>query len=505
MNLMKITEKNRYLVIPTSMDADKTKVYIKNGEGFLLDLDVKLSFEKPDSVFYYDLSPFMGLDIEVENSFGKSFGFSELSPEPIYDEKRPLIHFSAPRGWINDPNGLCLYEGKYHLFYQHNPVGLSWGNMHWGHAVSADLIHWEDKGDVLYPDELGDMFSGSAIVDTDDLLGLKENEHDPLLLFYTANGSGRDISAGKKAVQCLAYSTDGGETFKKWAKNPVIDNIKGWNRDPKVIRDPRSGSYVMALYLDNDEYMLLTSKNLIDWKQLQTIRLTGDNECPDFYPLLDENGELKWVLTGAHDCALIGDFDPENGFSNYGEVQKFGFISPYAAQSFNLGEDMRRVRIAWNRFTGIGSRNFNCAMGIPTEVTLRGGRLRLSPASELDGVFDRHETLTKLPTHGISRELTLPCRIELELSRLEETIIINICGTELKLDAAGTISIGDQTMPISIFDGKASFELIADKVGIEIFDYSGLSYGAYSMIPQGRMLTIGGEGSLDRITVSEMI
>ncbi len=506
---MKITEKNRYLVVPTCKTAELSKVYIIMGEKLLLDLDVKLSFENPDSVFYYDLKPFMGLDVEVTNKFEKSFGFSEKALEPSCDEERPLLHFSAPRGWLNDPNGLCFYEGKYHLFYQHNPVGLEWGNMHWGHAVGTDLIHWEDKGDVLYPDEMGDMFSGSAIVDTDNLLGLKENEHDPLLLFYTANGSGREISADKKAVQCIAYSTDGGETFKKWDKNPVVDHIRGGNRDPKVIRDPKSGAYVMALYLDGYEYSILTSTNLSEWKELQKVYLPGDNECPDFYPLIDETGDMKWIFTGAHDCALIGDFDIEKGFYGFGDpekaVMRFGFNAPYAAQSFNLGDDIRRIRIAWNRIYPKSSKNFTCSMGIPTEVTLRGGKLHLAPVAELNSAFDRVGELVDLPSHGISREISVPSRIYLELSKLEEPISINICETEFKLDPSGLLRFGEYGFPITLSDGKASLDIIVDRLGIEIFDGAGRTYAAFNVVPNGNTLTIGGEGSLDRLTISEKI
>ena len=501
---MLINEKTGYLVLPTSKEALKTKVYIKSGGELLIDLDVKVDFENPETVFYYNISRFAGLDVEVTHESGKSFGFSEKAADVIEDGYRPKLHLTAKKGWINDPNGLCFYEGKYHIFFQHNPVGLPWGNMHWGHAVSEDLVIFEEKGDVLYPDELGDMYSGSAIVDTENLLGLKENEHDPLILFYTAAGGNRELSAGKKYTQCIAYSTDGGETFRKWAKNPVVPNIKGCNRDPKVIRVPGSDIYVMALYLDGSEYALLTSKNLSEWKELQRINLPGDNECPDFYPLFDEDGKMKWVLSGAHDCALIGDFDPERGFTNYGEPQKFGFGKAYAAQSFNLGENLRRIRVAWNRIGNLPTKNFNSELGIPFEVTLRGGKVRLSPAKEVEEFFTKVTAEEKLPSHGISRVVSNPCYITFELSESEEPIIIHLFGNELKLDASGILTVnGGDSMPLMISDGRAAFSVIADSVGIEVSDLSGLSYGVFEAVPAGNTLTIGGEGSLDRLTVRE--
>lgn len=501
---MLITNKTKYLVIPTSKSAEKSKIYLRSGGKLLSDLDAKVDFANPESVFYYDISRFEGMDVEVTHESGKSFGFSELPAEPTSDPFRPELHFTAKKGWINDPNGLCFYEGKYHLFFQHNPVGLLWGNMHWGHAVGTDLIHWTELGDVLFPDETGDMFSGSAIVDTDNLLGLKVNEHDPLILFYTAAGGNRELSADSKFTQCIAYSTDGGYTFRKYEKNPVVGHIKGGNRDPKVIRDPGSGVYVMALYLDGDEYALLTSSNLSDWKILQTLSLQGDNECPDFFPL-EEDGKLKWVLCGAHDCAMIGDFDPERGFVNTGDVRKFGFGKPYAAQSFNLGESLRRVRVAWNRFTGIPSRNFNCELGLPCEVTLSGGKLRVSPVKELDSCFSKVQTYENLPSHGVKFTLTLPCDIEIAVSKSEEPVSVVLCQNELKLDAAGILTVnGKETMPLRMDDGKVAFRVIADRYGLEVFDLSGVSYGAFEAVPSGDTLTFGGEGSLDRLIVREV-
>lgn len=500
---MLITESTRYLIVPTSSSAPVSKLRLFSGERLLLDLDAHVDFALAETVMYYDLRPFIGLDVRVGHESGKSFGFSQSKPEPISEPSRPLLHFTAGQGWLNDPNGLIYYEGQYHLFFQHNPVGRGWGNMHWGHAVSNDLISWHETDIALYPDELGDMFSGSAIIDRDNLLGLKENEHDPLLLFYTAAGGGRELNAGAKFTQCLAYSTDGAKTFRKYAKNPIVPHIKGGNRDPKVIRDPDSGVYIMALYLDGDEYMLLVSDNLTDWKPLQTINLRGDNECPDFYPLTDSDGRRKWVLTGAHDCCVVGDFDPERGFTNLSETRKFGFGAAYAAQSFE-GADGRRLRFSWNRFTDMPSRSFNCEMSVPCEMKLCGGSLRIAPARELYEAVAGRECYENLPAHGISREITLPCLLTLELSRIEEAITINLCGNLLRLDAAGGLITvnGGETMPLCVSAGKVGLQIIADNYGIEIFDLDGRVFGAFAAPMHGSQLIIGGEGSLDRLTVN---
>ena len=138
--------------------------------------------------------------------------------EGVYSSSlRPRIHFSAAYGWLNDPNGLVYHDGVYHLFFQHNPAGTGWATMHWGHAVYTDLFHWEEKDIALFPDKMGSMYSGSAIVDKKNVSGLSENG-DTILLYYTAAGNGCELSLREVAyyTQCMAYSKDGGKTFVKY-------------------------------------------------------------------------------------------------------------------------------------------------------------------------------------------------------------------------------------------------------------------------------------------------
>ena len=136
------------------------------------------------------------------------------------EPERQQFHFSSRKGWLNDPNGLCFYQGTYHLFYQHNPAAVHWGPMHWGHATGTDLIHWQEQPIALYPDESGTMFSGCAVVDEQNLTGLGvDPASPPLLFFYTC--------AGKPFTQNLAYSLDGGRTVVKYARNPLADLLTG--------------------------------------------------------------------------------------------------------------------------------------------------------------------------------------------------------------------------------------------------------------------------------------
>jgi sucrose-6-phosphate hydrolase SacC (GH32 family) len=178
---------------------------------------------------------------------------------------RGQFHFSPKRGWNNDQNGMVFYNGEYHLFFQHNPYGWDWGNMHWGHAVSRDLVHWDELGDKLLPDDMGPMFSGSAVVDWKNTSGFGKDGRPPLVLIYTA--------AGNPTVQCIAYSTDG-RKFTKFAGNPVLKEITGGNRDPKVMWHEASRKWVMVLYVEwqkKHTIHFFNSPNLRNWSLTQIV------------------------------------------------------------------------------------------------------------------------------------------------------------------------------------------------------------------------------------------
>ena len=375
---MKIKVDKKYLILPLGYYATKKKLEFFIDEELVFDIDATIDFIEPDYFQYLNIERFIGEELEIicpqcEDIILETTDYQPV--EDIFKEKyRPRVHFSAKRGWINDPNGLVYYKGYYHLFFQHNPAGTKWGNMHWGHAVSKDLVHWEEKECALYPDEMGTMFSGSAIVDWDNVTGLKENDNDVILLFYTAAGGTSKLSEGQKFTQCLAYSTDGGETFTKYSGNPIIPHVEDENRDPKVIYSPELKAYVMALYLSENRYMLFSSKNLLDWVMMHEITLPGDSECPDFYPLpLNGDGDkCKWVFSGASDRYLIGDII--NGSFRPAQLSKrlhYGRNS-YASQTFSdiPGDDGRRIRIAWNTME-VPNSYFNCAMCFPTEMSLK--------------------------------------------------------------------------------------------------------------------------------------
>lgn len=198
---------------------------------------------------------------------------------------RPQFHFTARKNWLNDPNGLFYYRGMYHLFFQHNPFGLEWGNMTWGHAISPDLVHWQQLPNALEPDSLGTMFSGSAVVDWENTTGFQQGEHPPIVLIYTAAGNTSPASKGKPFTQCLAYSIDGGSSWQKYPGNPVMECIRPENRDPKVIWHPSSHRWIMTLYLEGNEFAFFSSPDLKTWSPLHSLFAPESIECPDFFEI----------------------------------------------------------------------------------------------------------------------------------------------------------------------------------------------------------------------------
>lgn len=350
---MKITKK--YIKLPLNNNSEITQLLFKNSRGEVVyKIDAKLNIDSPTYYNYLNVSHYAGtnLDCKLEQ-------INEL-PESgsLYKEvNRPQVRFSAKYGWLNDPNGLIFINGTYHLFFQHNPAGTEWGNMHWGHAVSNDLLHWRELDIALYPDDMGTMFSGSAIYDEHNVTGLGY----PILLYYTA--------AGEPFTQCMAYSLDGGYTFTKYENNPVIPHIIGGNRDPKVIYCDELGKYVMVLYLDGNTFAIFTSENLLDWIMIQKLDFPNDAECPDFYPLTIDD-ERKWIFSGACDFYYVGaiidgQYVPEQ------QIKRFhtGDSTNYASQTYS-GTGDRIIRISWNRH-GIKNECFNMHMSFPVELSLK--------------------------------------------------------------------------------------------------------------------------------------
>ena len=370
------------------------------------------------------------------------------------------------------------YQGEYHLFYQHNPYGTQWGNMHWGHAISTDLVHWQELPIVLYPDRLGTIFSGSGVVDWHNTTGFQTGDEKPLICAYT--------SAGEPFTQSIAYSNDGGKEWTKYAGNPVLEHIVGRNRDPKVIWHDATQAWVMALYLDGHDYALFSSPDLKEWTRLCDIELPGSTECPDFFELLVHGDILdtRWVFWGARGSYVLGRFDGQAfEWESQEHTYNWGGDS-YAAQTWSdiPTTDGRRIQIAWFR-VDLPGMPFNQTMTFPCELTLRGTpegiRLFSQPVKEIETIHvKRHgwraETLNEGDNllAGITGDL-FDIRVEFEVGNAVE-FGFNIRGIPVVYDVErGELACQGGVAPLKPIDGRIRLQLLVDRASSEIFGNDG--------------------------------
>lgn len=338
---------------------------------------------------------------------------TEPAPEERY---RPSFHFAPQRNWMNDPNGLVYYAGEYHLFYQYNPQGDQWGHMSWGHAVSHDLVSW-DELPVAIPEADGEMiFSGCVVVDWGNVSGLGDGSEPPLIAIYTGFNPATEIQR-----QCLAYSHDRGRTFTHYAGNPLIDLGLAHFRDPKVFYHEPSSSWIMIVALSREHRVLFyRSANLLDWTPAGSFGPAGGTngqwECPDLMlvPLETHPSRSRWVLKVDVDAAFIGggsgaqyfvgDFDgfdfriDTSAAAADGDIVDFG-PDFYAAVTWSdlPAEQPGPLWVGWmsNHQTGrfYPTQPWRGAQSLPRTLFLfdEGGRLKLGqrPLTAAAGVFGR--------------------------------------------------------------------------------------------------------------------
>jgi sucrose-6-phosphate hydrolase SacC (GH32 family) len=405
-----------------------------------------------------------------------------IGAEGLYHEAlRPQLHFSSRRGWNNDPNGLVYHDGEYHLFYQHNPYGWSWGNMHWGHAVSPDLMHWTELPEALYPDPLGPMFSGSAVIDERNTAGFQTGAEAPLVAIYTA--------AGDPCTQCIAYSNDRGRTFTKYEDNPVLPHIIGGNRDPKVIWYEPESKWIMALFLDGDAFALFESDDLKSWTRLCDVPIPGTSECPEFFEIAvdDDPANTRWVFYGGNGGYLVGRFDGKQFTPEEGPLRMHHGTCFYASQTFNgiPKQDGRRILIPWGT-VGMPGMPFNQMMGLPVELTLHttpeGLRLFAVPVRELAGLRRAAHSFEGVgltegtqALEGLSGEL-LHLKAEFVVGDAQE-VGLAVRGVPVVYHAAtGELACGDVKAPLRTHDGRIQLEIVVDRTSVEVFGNHGELY-----------------------------
>ena len=513
--------KSRYLHLPVKNGAPKRRMkFVVDGKT-VREFEIELADGEPDFRVFSDVGEFADqkLVVEVDRLPEGSRGLESIAQsdelpqaESIYRETyRPQFHFSARRGWLNDPNGLVYYDGEWHLYFQHNPYGRDWGNMHWGHAVSTDLVHWRELPIALYPQRFGDWcFSGSAVVDSRNTAGFRTGDEDVIVVAYTSTGRG----------ECIAYSNDRGRTFTEYEGNPVVRHR---GRDPKVVWYEPRGHWVMGLYDEHEDKQWIafyTSPDLKEWT-FQS-RIEGYFECPELFvlPLDGDAQNKKWLVYAADGAYSIGSFDGKRFTAESGKHRFNWGNSFYASQLYNNvpAEDGRCIQIGWGRI-GHPSMPFNQMMNFPVELTLRstneGPRLFARPVREIERLHGRQHVLkdyTLRPEQNPLKEARgglFHIRATLVPDERAKTGFV-IRGIAVEYDrAAGTLTCQGASAPLELRDGEVALEILVDRTSIEIFGGEGRVYMPIGVIPKDeeRSLAVyarGGETRIKSLEVFEL-
>lgn len=490
--------KSKYLLIP-----------VKNGEptvtvSFYQDAKKIYEFEIPmmqmEGTYSYDFQGILpvyqwnGKKVTIKGEVSESFleAIVQADQASVSGCQKPLIHFAPETGWLNDPCGLLYDKGIYHLYFQHNPFSIQWGNMSWGHAISKDLIHWEQQEEALWPDEDGTIFTGSAVINQHGLFGLPQ---DAQLYVYTSAGSSSKWSEGKKFVQKLAWSTDGGKTLNK-TEGCILDHIVADNRDMKVYWHEEKNIYYAVIYLENNEYAILNSTDMKNWEVTQKLVLPLAWECPDLLKLPVEGGGEKWVFWSADGYYFVGDFD--GSCFEYDGIRREAYHSmiPYAAQTFNGTE--RVISIPWMRTNSLGKVRRGM-MGMPRQLTLavQDGEyvLRQKLVDEFEQMKERVlvENMKQTGLNTVVYEQHKDSAVELVLRpEKDATFTADIYGTKIMLNNGEFTIYGMAERSNGVKDAARLGD--KDHLFDESQDYRTLSFRKYpekiSLLSDGEILEI---------------
>lgn len=401
LTVIHITNPTNYILLPIEKEAAESQVLLDTGEATDTDMDIRLAQTQVDYFVPFALpTGVKTATVCVRNKSKDALCWKEIKLSDTFDtantEKfRPVYHHTPLYGWMNDANGLVYKDGEYHLYFQYNPYGSKWGNMHWGHSVSKDLVHWEHLAPAIARDTLGHIFSGSSIVDQENVAGYGAGN---ILAFYTS------ASDKNGQIQCLAFSKDNGRTFTKYEKNPILcpaDGLRDF-RDPKVFRYEPEDKWVMIVSADK-EMRFYDSKNLKDWNYMSSF---GEGygvqpcqfECPDMVEL-PVDGDLnrkKWALIvnvnpgcyfgGSATQYFTGNFDGTK-FSCDSQPNVTKWLDwgkdHYATVCFsNTGE--RTIAVPWmsnwQYCNIVPTKQFRSANALPRELSLytQDGEIYLS-------------------------------------------------------------------------------------------------------------------------------
>lgn len=531
---VRVLEQKHYLLLPIQESVPDADMRVLADGEYSRTIRLRLAQNHVDYYVPLDLTAYKGKNVVLETRV-HSNGYRQLD---IKDEKawqemrlsdsfnaenvekfRPAYHHTPLWGWMNDPNGMFYKDGKWHLFYQHNPFGSLWQNLSWGHSVSTDLVHWQHLPEALEPTALGMIFSGSSVVDHNNTAGFG---HDAVVSLYTACND-------PTQVQSLAYSTDDGLTFTNYPGNPIIVYPRE-TRDPNMFWDEKTGRWVLLLASALDhEMVIFTSADLKQWtKQSSFGRGYGSQdgvwECPDFMQLpVRGTKSKKWVLVcninpggpfgGSGTQYFVGDFDGKTfTASTRPSVTKWMDYGKdhYATVSFSGAPNGRHTVIAWmsnwQYAAEVPTKQFRSANSLPRDLELFRGDdgdyyLSVKPAEEVTALRDGVNTYRAAALGAAATTYALPaqndgaCEICLDVDMAKAKTLDITLSNDKGENVVMTYNLVDRTFSMNRYNsGDTSFSgafaaetsaplhskssqqklrLFIDRCSIEAFDADG--------------------------------
>jgi len=514
---------NGLLNLPVKNGAAMRRVTVSVDGKAVRDFNIQLAAGTPDWWSFVDVSEFEGhaATVSVNSLPAGSTGLSSIvqtngivGATNLYQEKlRPQIDFSSKRGWLNDANGMIYYQGQYHLYYQHDP--FNWdgsGQKWWGHAVSPDMLRWQELPEGIYSHSYGDdVWSGSMVVDAANTSGFQAGTNEVIVAAYYSTGRG----------ECIAYSNDRGLTYTDYTNNPVVVHASV-GRDPHLLWYAPSNYWVMAVYDDTggNGVSFYSSPNLRQWTYHS--KIYGFFECPDLFqmPVDGDTNNMEWLVCDASSGYMLGQFDGATFTPSTAKLPGNSGVGYYASQTFTTmpaGDD-RRVRICWAQINMPGM-PFNQMMYFPTELTLHtttnGVRLFSQPVREIQNLHENDYSWTNLnlspgsnPLSGI-RGTLFDVNAQFTPGTARQ-ITFTFQGVTVVYDASSQqISCNGKTNPLPTINGVVQLQMLVDRDSIEIFGNNGQ---LYMPLPASNpmstslisLVCTGGTAAFNSLTVSKL-
>lgn len=451
-NIVSLDVAEDYLLLPIQDDAPEGKICIvKDNEQKGTLMNVRLARERVDSYVPFELSAYKGqhISIDIQGVPANALCWKELKMSDSFDMTnkemfRPVYHHTPVYGWMNDPNGMFYKDGVYHLYFQYNPYGSVWGNMHWGHSTSTDLMHWNFEGCAIVPDAWGAIFSGSCVVDHNNTAGFGKGA---VVAFYT---SAKATPWGDVQSQSMAYSLDNGKTFTKYEGNPILTSSEKDFRDPKIFWYAPGKHWVMMLAV-GQHMEIYSSVNLKEWKKESEFGAMqgahgGVWECPDLVEIpVEGTREKKWVLIcnlnpggpfgGSAAQYFVGSFDGKK-FVNESPTQTKWMDwgkDNYATVTWNNAPDGRCIALGWmsnwQYANNVPTRQYRSANTLARDLTLyrEGQELYLKSTPSVEVKKARGKKVS-IPSFKVSEKHEMVNLFEEKQGAYEVEIVIQNTG-----------------------------------------------------------------------------